>query len=170
MATRTVKVYGHAIGNPDSPVTLVATVDGTEVFNGTVTTVASVTADEARQPGSVLFTFTQDHTFTGNKAVSIAVSGGTLMLTNTTANWVSTAYPEPLVSPYINVDESSPGYSETGFGPHSNDDPKTNVKVNGADVSISRDPSSTGEYYYTVGTGNTISFDLFFFPGMTVAP
>lgn len=89
MTTRTFKQYGLAYGI--GSVTVVATIDGIEVFNGVVPSVNSLiptTLDEI-QPlvPEVLFSWTEDVAFEGTRSMTITVNGGNLLLKNTHANY-----------------------------------------------------------------------------------
>jgi len=91
MTTRTFKQQGLAYGS--SPVTLVAKIDGVEVFNGTVATlnepVPSVPVDGLMYSTAPvgLFTFTDDVAFSGTKTLEISVSGGTLIVAGLLADY-----------------------------------------------------------------------------------
>ena len=89
MTTRTFRQLGQAFG--PGPVTVVATIDDVEVFNGTVAADNSVaiSAPDDIQPliPEILFTWTEDVFFEGTRRMKINVSGGTLLLRNTYANY-----------------------------------------------------------------------------------
>jgi hypothetical protein len=89
MTTRTFRQYGQAFGT--GPVTVVAAIDGVEVFNGTVSVLNSLvpTVPEEIQPlvPEVLFSWSEDVNFEGTRSMQITVSGGNLLLKNTYANY-----------------------------------------------------------------------------------
>jgi hypothetical protein len=89
MTTRTFRQLGQAFG--PGPVTVIATIDDIEVFNGTVaaTNSVAVSAPDDIQPliPELLFTWTEDVFFEGTRRMKINVSGGTLLLRNTYANY-----------------------------------------------------------------------------------
>jgi hypothetical protein len=92
MTIRTFKQRGQAYGS--LPVTIVAKIDGVEIFNGQVPTlnapyqltgfdsdIVSLTL------GEELFSWTDDVEFSGAKTLEITVANGFLVLMNTTANY-----------------------------------------------------------------------------------
>ena len=92
MTTRTFKQRGQAYGN--LPVTIVAKIDGVEVFNGQVPTLNApyqLTGFESDIDslilGEELFSWTDDVAFSGTKTLEITVVNGFLVLMNTTANY-----------------------------------------------------------------------------------
>jgi hypothetical protein len=91
MTVRTFKQFGQAYGQ--SPVTLVAKVDGVEVFNGVTPTLNEpyklTGFDFTLYPGNELFSWTDDVNFIGTKTIEITVGAGSLIFMNTTANYPS---------------------------------------------------------------------------------
>ena len=89
MTVRTFKQLGQAYGS--SPVTIVAKIDGVEIFNGTTPTLNEpymlTGFDTTVYPGNELFSWTDDINFVGTKSMEITVGSGFLVLMNTTANY-----------------------------------------------------------------------------------
>jgi len=94
MTTRTFKQRGQAYGS--LPVTIVAKIDGVEVFNGQLPTLNQPYQLTGFDPdvdsfalGTELFSWTADVTFGGTKTLEISVSNGNLVLMNTVANYLT---------------------------------------------------------------------------------
>ena len=78
MANRTFKIFGSAYA-PSGSVSVTVTVDGTERYNGTVTTSATP-RDGQPTSQSELVSFTMDESVTGDKSLQIDVSGGEFVM------------------------------------------------------------------------------------------
>ena len=163
MTTRTFKQQGLAYGS--SPVTLVAKVDGVEVFNGTVATlnepipITPVDGLVYSTEPSDLFTFTDDADFAGTKTLEIAVSGGTLVVAGLLADY---SFYTKQSSP---VDPSKyPGAGKFGSAFINNVDSIvytnaiTNVTID--DVAQSAGEEVTGTRYYDVEPGSVFKATL----------
>jgi len=94
MTARTFIQFGQAYGN--ATVTVVATLDGTEIFNGVVPNGYVPPNPEAPPPASftpgsfsetALFSFTEDVTYAGSKQLQITVSGGQVWMSRTVADY-----------------------------------------------------------------------------------
>jgi hypothetical protein len=147
--TRTLQFFGQAYG--DTPVTLVASIDGTELFNGTVSTIVGTaplgleTADQV-----LLFTvsFPGDAEGRGAFPMTVAVNGGdSAVLGIVKANY------EPI------ADGSNKGPDI--FGPVFNGDARSNVAIDGVvqPLPVVED-GKKGSYAWVVHSGSTISCNL----------
>ena len=172
MTLRTYKQLGQAYGS--NPVTLVAKLDGVEVFNGTLTTLdqplpSMPIAKVGLGWGTQLFSWTEDIAYTGSKALEITVTGGTLLLSNTVANYIGlktwgTTSPGPGEPGYY-PDAPPPGNPSAVnqaliFGPYS--DPKnilSNCTINGQDMSNepNSNPALTGQWFWTLHDGSVFT-------------
>ena len=81
---RTFKIFGSAYA-PSGSVSVTVTVDGTERYNGTVTTSATP-RDGQPTSQSELISFTMDESVTGDKSLQIDVSGGEFVMGNWQCN------------------------------------------------------------------------------------
>lgn len=89
MTTRTFIQQGQGYGIV--PVEIVAKIDGNVVFSGAVPTTNPPVPPGGTGTGSGptqnLFSWTNDVTFAGQQSVEITVTGGTLLMTQTVANY-----------------------------------------------------------------------------------
>jgi hypothetical protein len=89
MTTRTFQQRGQAYAT--GPVIVAASINGVEVFNGSVPVLNSLvpSTPEEIQPlvAPVLFSWSEDVNFEGTRSMHITVSGGSLLLKNTYANY-----------------------------------------------------------------------------------
>ena len=152
MTIRTFKQRGQGYGS--SPVTVLAKIDGVEVFNGPVPTLNSpyqITGfDEAINwvdLGNELFSWTDDVTFSGTKTVEISVSNGYLVLMNTIAN-------------YLRLDEEGAEnqwsfvyYNQVDDVLHTN--PWTNMTIN--DIAQNPNTEIPGQTYWLIPPGGIMS-------------
>ena len=163
MTTRTFKQQGLAYGS--SPVTLVAKVDGVEVFNGTVATlnepIPTVPVDGlvySAEPAD-LFTFTDAAAFSGTKTLEISVSGGTLIVAGLLADYSPYAAPSTPVDPskYPGAGKFGLAFTNTVDGiTHTN--AITNVTID--DVAQAAGEEVTGTRYYDVEPGSVFKATL----------
>jgi hypothetical protein len=84
MADRTFKVFGSAYAASGN-VSVTITIDGTQRFSGEVTTSATP-RDGQPTSQSELISFTMDDSVTGDKSLSVAVSGGEFVMGNWQCN------------------------------------------------------------------------------------
>lgn len=143
MATRTVQIRGLGFGS--SPVTILATVNGNTVFNGTVATVdqpVPVLPDYGLLPGQeILFTFEIDTSFTGQLPMSCTVSNGTVIFGDVLANYCAIPNPvfsteqyEIIVNPSSTLAQKNPIYEALANPPFSAEE-----------IAILNNPASTPE-------------------------
>lgn len=161
MTTRTFKQQGQVYGA--TPATVVAKINGVEVFNGVVTGLDQPLPDMPLAEGVVLnvqdlFSWTTDVNFAGTNELEVSVTGGILLLTEIQANYVKiidTENPPPGITSGPGIfgqfyrNDISP--TEVSF------DPKSNVKINGVVQPPINDPSLTGQVYYTIPAGGTLT-------------
>jgi hypothetical protein len=163
MTTRTFKQQGLAYGS--SPVTLVAKVNGAEVFNGTVTTLnepipaAPVDGLVYSSDPADLFTFTDDAAFSGTKTLEISVSGGTLIVAGLLADYSSYAAPSTPVDPskYPGAGKFGSAFANTVDGITQNN-AVINVTID--DVAQAVGEEVIGTRYYNVEPGSVFKATL----------
>lgn len=123
MATRTIKLMGKAYST-DGDVSIVVNFNNTEVFNGTVTTVASEAPLKVEESVE-LASWTIDTSVTGSIPLSITSSGGTFQFNNLVGNYAGYEL-------QTEDDPDAPGY--TRF-----------VKVDGVPVVVTQPEDYVGE-------------------------
>lgn len=96
MTTRTLRFYG--LGYASSPVTIVATMDGTPVYSGPIPTLDQTTYELFPDEQEIMFTAECNTDFAGVKPMSITVTGGTMVMAQTLANYY-TNMPNPVFTP-----------------------------------------------------------------------
>ena len=84
MANRTFKVFGSAYA-PSGDVSVTITVDGAQVYNGTVTT-SDTPRDGQPTTQTEILSFTLDETVVGDKPLVITTSGGEFVMGNWQCN------------------------------------------------------------------------------------
>ena len=146
--TRTLQFFGQAYGN--TPVTMVASIDGTELFNGTVSTVAGpapLGLDTTEQTLLFTISFPGDAEGRGSFPMTVAVNGGdSAILGIVKANY------EPIADGNRGPDI---------FGPVFNGDARSNVAIDGVvqPVPVVED-GKKGSYAWLVHSGSVLSHNL----------
>lgn len=159
MTLRTFKQLGKAFAFGTEQLSLIATIDNVEIFNGPITTGIGESAPDLSTVtwpyGDELFTWTEDIEYVGSKEMRIQVIGfGYLMLTSTVANYISvTVSTDPY---YVTIpggpDVFSNFYSQK-FDGYEFSDPYTNVVIGGTPRSAD-DSASRGQWSWTVHGGS----------------
>ena len=166
MATRTIKVYGHAYADSGN-VTVVCSWNGSQVFSGTVNTTIGDPPENSVDPelaeawmaGDPLFTFDTTTDVTGFIPVQFTVTGGTLLWQDMLGNYVPYRGTDPIPDPY---DPS------TFFGELNSNTLTSDGKVN---VAVVPNPSGmiyetpgdepAGEFIWTITDGATLNGDFY---------
>ena len=146
---RIFKQLGHAYG--DSPVSIVAQIDGNTVFSGTVPTTDSAVPEVEPdvQLGLDCFSWTEPTAnFTGTRSLSIAVSGGVFQIGQTLAQ-----------ANVANADQYGFVYS-ANVGGVIFSDPLTDVMIGGAAQTQPDDPTLPGQWGWTIPAGSTLTATL----------
>lgn len=167
MTTRTFKQLGQAFG-PD-PVTITAKIDGVIVFDQTVAALDEPFPsfpDSNTLFNNELFTWTEDVAFAGQRNLEVTVSGGTLLLTDTLANFA----PSSLVTdpPSVIVSDDTHFYSFYVFEENGTNvmDPFTDIEIDGAPKSTSHTVAPgqigwhapmPGQWYWRVPSGSVFT-------------
>lgn len=148
MKTRTFKQQGQGYGS--APAYVTATIDGSEVFAGTVSTVnqpVPVVFNPTETYGVDLFSWTHSNVYySGSQSVTITVQNAPLLLTDTLADYCGN----------ISSDFGCP--YNFALGSNFISDPLSNVKINGS--SYTRQPTPTGQWYWTIPAGGTLTATL----------
>lgn len=159
MATRTIQLIGTAYST-SGDVSLVVNFNGTEVFNGTVTTTNSEPPAQG-SGGSALCTWTVDTDTTGSIPMSIAVSGGTLHFSDLQGNYVG----YELAPDYAIIKNVEEVFGDLNNNTSSSDG-KDNVVITGASGDApARDLTGAGvglegDWTYSIEDGATLACDF----------
>jgi hypothetical protein len=169
MANRTFKQLGQAYGS--TPVTIVAHVDGTEVYSGVVPT------DDQAIPAlpnldisltSQLFTWEKAIADSGTSVLSVSVTGGALVLADTFANYAKTWSAN--VSPKTAISTGADGWASLNdltAGPPAPSyiDPLSNVTINGIARTADRS-TGPGQYYWSLQAGDAFICTVTYVAGL----
>jgi len=156
MTVRTFKQQGVVFATPDSNINLKAKIDGQEVFNGSV---AAIDQPWGWTDSVIdLFSWEDDLTFTGTKQLEITITGGSLMLRDTVANYqvLPESTSEKMVSSgpdqfvYI-YSEKYNGTSETYT------DPLINIEIDGISQESRPQDGPMGQWTWRVNSGSTFT-------------
>jgi len=148
MTMRTINTYGKGYGSTE--VTITVTVDGIEIFSGPVSTTNGPIVNPP-DPSTVLFSWQEDITFEGTRALSITVNSGDVLLkTYSKANYCA--------------DETGPLGPDVFYwlpdGPEPvPTDPTSGWLMNGIPTPNQPDPS-LGECWWQIPVGSTFSYQL----------
>jgi hypothetical protein len=146
MTIRNFKQYGQAYGS--TPASVTATVNGTVVFSGSVSTLdIPVPSLPANVAVSEIFTWTNPLDFTGTQSFSVAVAGSPLLLDFTTADHCAANNAAEFGMIYHNE-----------IGGVSVPDPFTDVTING--VAMQRGPDNStlsGQWQWLIPAGSTFT-------------
>lgn len=146
--TRTLQFFGQGYG--DTLVTLVASINGTELFNGTVSTVpgtAPLGLDYVDQEFLFSVSFPGGADGRGSFPMTVAVSGGAVILGIVKANYQPTA--------------KNANNGPDIFGPVFDGDARSNVAINGVVQPVpTQEPGLKGSYAWVVQSGSTLSCNL----------
>ena len=152
MTIRNFKQCGQAYGS--TPASITATIDGTVVFSGPVSTldqplpILPEPSDDVSPP--TLFTWTNTVDFAGTQSYSIAVIGSQLLLDCTQADHCVANNVAQFDTPYI--------YETDGVRVA---DPLTNVAIDG--VAMQRGPNNNelpGQWQWIIPAGSTFTATL----------
>jgi hypothetical protein len=178
MTNRTVQIMGLGIGS--EPATVVATVNGSQVFNSTVETI-----DEAfpALPGNVEVANTMVSLFTFNIPVELS---GDLPMTVTVAN--NPVIFGPVLANYgnvVNTTGNTTTFSSSGattflniYRPWPNPDGtiitdcRSNVVIDGVAQTITPEIRGDllGTWWWAIQPGSTLSYDLLVTAGLETTP
>jgi len=174
MADRTFKVWGQSFSNDGSGsnITVVITWDGTQVYNGTISSLAGVEPEPPITNANDfnLCNFTGTTAQTGNIALTITPTGGDIVFRDITANYiegtvdkVDGVYPVDADGYYVwSVDPSTVyGILNTNT---TDSDGKTNITYSNTPEDFEEiprapadDAEAAGEWPYSIPDGATFS-------------
>ena len=149
MSTRTFKQLGQGYGS--LPTTLVAKIDGVEVFSGEVTTINQpfpTIPDLSLKIDNSLFSWTKTTDFLGTLTMEISVQGSPLLLTNTVADYfVDTPDNQGVFTSFYSVEKDGTTYY----------DPFDHETMDGVSVSRIDDPALSGQWWWGIMPGSTFT-------------
>jgi hypothetical protein len=159
MTTRTFKQQGQAFGG--TPVSITASIGGVQVFSGQIATLdqpVPALPDPAYETWADLFTWTNTVDFAGTSAMSITVTGGTLLLTDTLANYCRGQ-----------TDIYASFYSDTSQG-FTCFDPLSGITINGVAQTAGHSAQLSGQWYWTIPAGATFDATVNIQSGIEATP
>lgn len=155
---RTIKQQGQLYGT--GPAVVIAKIEGVEVFNGTLPAVNQpIPALPTSNPVTAidLFSWGEEISFEGTRNLEVSVTGATLLLTDTFANYYPISTPSTPPAPFIPLTSSGPDefgwVSFTLNGDVMITDPLSNVTLDGNPVTINRNTGLTGQWYWKIPDG-----------------
>jgi hypothetical protein len=151
MSTKTISQRGQGFGS--NPVSIVSSIDGQQVFAGTVPTLDQpvvIGLDSTPQ----IFTWTVPISFAGTQSLSIDVTGGDLVLTFTGGDF----------APMDGPSTRGPGiytvlYHQT-IGEVTVPDPFVDVVIDGKPMSRSAEPDGQWHWYIPEGTNFSATVNI----------
>lgn len=149
MIMRTFKQLGQAYGI--TPCTITASIDGNQVYSGTVPTVDEPIPSLPNSDLSIgqdLFTWQNPLEFAGTQTMTITVQGSPLMLTDTMANYLGAATANGKFLPVL-------------LGT----DPMSNVTIDG--VAMDRAAEPVGQWYWYIPVNSTFEATVTITAGWT---
>jgi hypothetical protein len=163
---RTFQFYGVAYGN--SPVTITASINSTQIFSGTVHTIDQPFPDSCPNESDqvVLFTINDSAAlntdFAGSLPMTLVVSGGTgAWVEQITCNYHA-SFPG-YIGNRISAGNAD-GYAQCYYGNPTNSegslDPRSNVVINGVAQTPQRPPNGTWGWGIPTGETMTHNFNI----------
>lgn len=148
MSTRIFKQTGH--GYMSDAVSVIAKIDGNIVYSGAIPATAEplpVLPDPDFNITDTLFTWEMDREYAGQATMEIEVTGGTLLLTSTFADYVNPADPSEFGSFYSYQD-----------GEHLINDPLENETIDGILQPEDRSIGDLyGQWWWRIGDGSVFT-------------
>jgi hypothetical protein len=151
MTTRTVKMFGLAYGS--APAEISVTLDGTNIYSGTVTTqdtlVPALPNFDLSDTTVEFCNFEIPMDFEGTKPMICTVTSGTVIFAQIAANYCAIANSDPVVGtgPDVFTQINSAG------------DARSNVFINSVAQPINHEEFG-GAWWFIVSAGSTLAYDL----------
>jgi hypothetical protein len=158
MTTRTIQILGAGFGT--TPATVVATLNGNTIFEGTVTTIEAPIDQiglEFVDQTVPLFSFEISMDFVGNIPMTCQVSNNTVIFAQIQANYTNVLIPGNAAA-YIPDRLESSGENTYVFLTPS-PDPRANVTIDGSSV-VPDHEILTGTWWWTINESSTLAYDL----------
>ncbi len=151
MTTRTFKQYGQAYGGTQA--SIVATIDGVQIYSGNVTTIDEpmpIFPQTGTDFGEEMFSWTNTVDFAGTQTMTISVTGSTLLLTDSLANYING----------VGNAEEFGSFNYTTVDGTTYAVPLTDVTIDGVEQPEILDPALSGQQYYMIPPGSSFSCTL----------
>jgi len=173
MANRTVQIIGYGFGN--TPASITATVNGSQVFSGPVDTVNDPIPPMPIDPalansGTALFTFEIPMNYSGALPMTVEVGNSPVVFAQIDANYANVANTSNTGNSNVTTFTSSgPDGFLSIYRPWPiviPAEPRSNTVVNGVPVTITQadrdqsDPPILGTWWWTINPGSTFSCDI----------
>lgn len=159
MTDRTFKQHALAFGT--TPTEVVYQINGNTVFNGPVTTVDQPVPplpNTVYKVDNIAWTWTNDATFDGTQSISIAVTGSTLLLAQSTAN--NPAGNAEIFGSFYTVEVDGVTYS----------DPFTEETIDGVALLGPYDPAFPSQWWWRIPSGSTFTATMHVTPPPPIPP
>lgn len=174
MTNRTVQIMGLGIGS--DPATVVATVNGSQIFSGTVETIdepfPSLPSTEVANTLVSLFTFDIPMDFSNNLPMTVTVANNPVIFGPIKANYSNVANIDGNVTTFVS---SGPTRFLNIYKPGNTEvitDSRSNVTIDGIAQTITPEQRGTlvGTWWWTIYPGSTLSYDLLVTAGLEPPP
>jgi hypothetical protein len=169
MTTRTFNQLLQGYGS--EAITAVATIDGAQVFSGTVNTLDQPLPDlpDNNDYGVATFEWNKPIEFEGQITMTVAHTGesGVIMITDTLADWSKTFPIDPATGNIYLTTSGADNFVEYYYqdrtdaqGDWVNSDPYNSVDINGANVFTPATREYAGQHYYFLMPGDVMTATL----------
>jgi hypothetical protein len=162
MTIRTFKQLGQAYGS--SPVQIIAKIDDVEVFNGVVSALdepVPMLPTDTPIVSQELFSWTADVDFDGTQALEITAIGGTVLLTDSVANYGTSEIEIPAAPPFPNPVSIGPDAYAPFYANITEDtwdvDYLKDVAINGIPLVKDNSPELIGQWIWTINNGKVLT-------------
>lgn len=149
MTTRTFKQLGQGYGS--LPTTIIAKIDGVEVFSGEVTTVNQpfpTVSELSLTIDNILFSWTKSTDFSGTLTMEISVQGSPLLLTTTLADYpIDSPDKQGVFTSFYSIEKDGTIYF----------DPFDHETIDGVSVSRIDSPELSGQWWWGIMPGSTFT-------------
>ena len=155
----------RGVGYGDTPVTVIATANGVEIFNGTIPTLSGPVPDVYPTPDAAYETvaFSLENSaeyntnFRGSVPMEITVTGGShAIFTDILCNYYGNVSADPNAG---SAEHFAPCYNGQPVNSESTLDARSSVFVNGTQQVPDLCPASTGGWVWAVSNPGTITYN-----------